>query len=59
MAAQADLMRGEDGLDKPLSCPGPLIARLAAAGPEQLPRLLDERRMERFGARFLEILRDG
>jgi ATP-dependent DNA helicase RecQ len=59
MAAQADLIRGEDGLDKPLSCPGPLIARLAAAGPEQLPRLLDERRMERFGARFLEILRDG
>ncbi|MCR8724717.1 DNA helicase RecQ [Frigidibacter sp. ROC022] len=59
LEAQVELMRGPDGLDKPLSCPGSLLRRLAEAGPEQMPRLLDERRMERFGPRFLEILREG
>ena len=59
MAAQAELVRGVDGTGKPLSCPGPLIARLAEGGAGQVARLLDERRMERFGARFLEILGEG
>ena len=59
LAAQAELLRGEDGLAKPLWCPGPLLARIATASPGQLPDLLDARRMERFGARFGEILREG
>ena len=62
MAAQADLARGPDGTAKPLSCPGALIARLAEQAPRDataLARLLDERRMERFGTRFLQILREG
>jgi ATP-dependent DNA helicase RecQ len=59
MEAQAGLARGHDGTGKPLSCPSGVIARLAEARPattEELARYLDERRVERFGATFLEIL---
>jgi ATP-dependent DNA helicase RecQ len=62
MAAQADLRCGADGTAKPMSCPSPVIARVAQAAPtslDQLSRLLGERQVERFGERFLEILRAG
>src|SRR5690606_24954438 len=62
MAAQAELRCGADGTGKLMSCPSPVIARVAQAAPttlDHLSRLLGERQAERFGTRFLEILRDG
>lgn len=59
LAAQAELVRGEDGLQKPLSCPAPLLARIAKARPrdaDTLARLLDARQQERFGAAFMAVL---
>ena len=59
LEAQAALVRGECGTEKPMSCPAPLIARIAALGradPDALGRLLGDRRTERFGAAFLEVL---
>jgi ATP-dependent DNA helicase RecQ len=58
--AQAQLERGESGADKPLSCSAAQLARVAEARPADmagLARLLGERRAERFGAAFLEVLR--
>ncbi len=60
LEAQAALIRGPDGLDKPLSCSAAQIARVAALGPDDdsmLARLLGERRAERFGAAFLDVLK--
>lgn len=62
LEAQADLARGADGHDKPLSCSASLLAKVAtlnAPDTQVLSRLLGERRAERFGPRFLEILQDG
>jgi ATP-dependent DNA helicase RecQ len=59
MDAQARLVRGEDGTDKPLSCSAAQIARIAEARPvcmNSLGRVLDDRRLERFGAVFLDVL---
>ena len=59
MAVQADLMRGPDGTDKPLSCSASQIAKIAEMRPlcaDSLSRLLDDRRTERFGAAFLDVL---
>jgi ATP-dependent DNA helicase RecQ len=59
MAVQADLMRGPDGTDKPLSCSASQIAKIAEMRPscaDSLGRLLDDRRTERFGAAFLDVL---
>ncbi|MEI4473139.1 DNA helicase RecQ [Frigidibacter sp. MR17.24] len=55
----AELARGEDGIDKPLSCPPALLRQLAErrpATPEAVARILGEARAERFGAAFLELL---
>ncbi|MDF1855352.1 DNA helicase RecQ [Pseudooceanicola sp.] len=60
MQAQTDLTRGSDGIDKPLSCSAALLAKVAAARPDSedgLTRILGERRAERFGAAFLDVLR--
>ncbi|MDJ1008243.1 MAG: DNA helicase RecQ [Paracoccaceae bacterium] len=60
--AAATLARGRDGVEKPLTCPPPLLARVAAMKPRDgasLERLLGERRAERFGPAFLEILIDS
>ncbi|MFZ5964370.1 DNA helicase RecQ [Thalassococcus sp. BH17M4-6] len=59
MQAQAELCRGEDGTEKPLSCPASLLARIVERRPDsadRLAQLLDDRRMDRFGAAFLEVL---
>ena len=59
MAAQAALVRGEDGTEKPLTCSASQIAKLAEARPtcpDSLSRVLDQRRAERFGAAFLDVL---
>jgi len=60
LQVQADLARGADGVEKPLSCSASLLAKVAQLRPDDshgLERLLGERRAERFGAAFLDVLR--
>ena len=60
LAAQAELARGAEGLDKPMSCSAAQLAKIAQMRPEDesaMERLLGERRSERFGAAFLDVLR--
>ncbi|MDP0930171.1 DNA helicase RecQ [Paracoccus onubensis] len=57
LEAQNRLMRGEDGTAKPLSCSTAQIRRIAEQQPGDaaaLGRHLDDARLERFGAAFLE-----
>ena len=59
LEVQADLARGETGIDKPLSCSASVLARVASARPRdlgELTRILGERRAERFGPAFLDVL---
>ena len=59
---QAELSRGCEGIDKPLSCSAAQlakVARLGAGDEDMLTRLLGERRAERFGAAFMEVLREA
>ncbi|WP_213686386.1 HRDC domain-containing protein, partial [Roseicyclus sp.] len=59
---QADLARGQTGLDKPVTCSSAQLAKLAEMRPADLgavTRVLGERRAERFGDAFLEVLRDA
>jgi ATP-dependent DNA helicase RecQ len=61
LTVQADLTRGSTGTEKPLSCPAPLLAKVARMRPDDesgLTRLLGEKRAERFGAAFLAVLGD-
>ncbi|MDJ0995298.1 MAG: DNA helicase RecQ [Dinoroseobacter sp.] len=58
--AQNDLTRGTCGTLKPLSCSASLISKLAEQRPQTehaLSHLLGQRRAERFGDAFLEVLR--
>ncbi|SDI88961.1 DNA helicase RecQ [Lutimaribacter saemankumensis] len=60
LAAQADLIRGPDGTDKPISCSSSQLAKLAQMRPDDeqaLTRILGDRRAERFGPAFLDVLR--
>ncbi|MDU8929446.1 DNA helicase RecQ [Alisedimentitalea sp. MJ-SS2] len=62
LKAQADLARGEDGTAKPMSCTASLLAKVAEMRPSDagaMTRLLGDRRAERFGAAFLDVLRDA
>lgn len=62
LAVQADLSRGADGADKPLSCSASLLAKVAQlhnADRPALDRLLGDRRAERFGPAFLDVLREA
>ena len=62
LAAQADLARGADGVDKPLSCSAALLAKVAQLRPRndaEMERLLGDKRAERFGSTFLDVLRDA
>ncbi|KMK65500.1 DNA helicase RecQ [Puniceibacterium sp. IMCC21224] len=59
LEAQAGLARGADGTEKPLSCSAGLLAKVAQTRPGDdaaLERLLGDRRMERFGTAFLDVL---
>lgn len=61
LEAQSQLMRGPDGIDKPMSCSASLLAKVASNKPrdvEALTRILGERRAERFGNAFLDVLRN-
>jgi len=59
LEAQVDLSRGYDGTEKPLSCSAALLAKVAQMRPRDhntLVRILGERRAERFGQAFLNVL---
>ena len=59
LEVQDDLARGEGGTDKPLSCSASLLAKVASNRPgdlDGLTRILGERRAERFGPAFLDVL---
>ena len=62
LATQAELVRGEDGTDKPLSCSASLLAKVAAltsADKGAIERVLGERYSPRFADAFLSVLQDG
>jgi len=62
LAAQAGLARGRDGTDKPLSCSASQLAKVAqlrGGDDAALERLLGDRKAERFGPAFLDVLRDA
>ncbi|WP_050929173.1 DNA helicase RecQ [Aestuariivita boseongensis] len=62
LEVQANLARGETGVEKPLSCSASLLAKVAQQRPSDergMERLLGERRSERFGAAFLDVLREA
>lgn len=57
--AQQGLATGPLGIDRPMSCPAPLLARVAQARPGDMAamtRVLGDRRAERFGEAFLAVL---
>ncbi len=59
---QQQLARGADGLDKPLSCGTSLITRIAEQRPRdaaQMARILGDKRAERFGPAFLDVLQEA
>ena len=59
LEAQNKLIRGKKGFDKPLSCSASLLVKLAQKKPssiKELSHILGERKTERFGPAFLEIL---
>lgn len=60
LEVQAELSRGSDGVDKPLSCSASQLAKVAQMRPDDsqgVERVLGERRAERFAAAFLDVLR--
>ncbi|WP_294224080.1 DNA helicase RecQ [uncultured Shimia sp.] len=62
LEAQTKLLRGPDGIDKPMSCSAGLLAKIASAKPrdtQSMERLLGDRRAGRFGDAFLDVLRDA
>ena len=62
LEVQADLARGEAGQDKPLSCSASQLAKVAQlrdADASLLEKLLGDRRAERFGHAFLDVLREA
>ncbi|MEL7256550.1 MAG: DNA helicase RecQ [Pseudomonadota bacterium] len=59
LEVQAGLSRGEDGMEKPLSCSASLLARVVSTRPRtlvDLERLLGDKRTQRFGPAFLDVL---
>ena len=59
LAVQANLACGESRIEKPLSCSAGLLAKVAKlprSNPEALKQLLGEKRYQRFGEAFLEVL---
>ncbi|MGJ8597168.1 DNA helicase RecQ [Sulfitobacter sp.] len=60
LEAQAELSRGALGTEKPLSCSASLLAKVAQmhnADASAIERLLGDKRAERFGVAFLDVLR--
>jgi ATP-dependent DNA helicase RecQ len=62
LEVQAELTRGEGGIEKPLSCSASMLAKVAqmrSGDNTAIARLLGERRSERFSAAFLDVLREA
>jgi ATP-dependent DNA helicase RecQ len=62
LEVQAELARGSAGTDKPLSCSASLLAKVAQlrnVDDTALERLLGQKRAERFGPAFLDVLREA
>ncbi|KIC45062.1 ATP-dependent DNA helicase RecQ [Ruegeria sp. ANG-S4] len=62
LAVQNDLARGPDGTDKPLTCSASQLAKVAKLRPDNprgLEQVLGDRRHERFGEAFLDVLRQA
>ncbi|MBR9652928.1 DNA helicase RecQ [Thalassovita aquimarina] len=62
LEVQADLARGTDGSEKPLSCSASLLAKVAQLRPGDagtMTRLLGEKRADRFATAFLDVLREA
>jgi ATP-dependent DNA helicase RecQ len=60
LEAQAELSRGALGTEKPLSCSASLLAKVAQmhnADASAIERVLGDKRAERFGVAFLDVLR--
>lgn len=59
LEVQSQLSRGPDGIDKPLTCSASQLAKVAqlrSGDPRAIEHVLGERRHERFGAAFLDVL---
>ena len=62
LQVQADLARGDAGTLKQMSCSASLLAKVVEMRPRDsgaMTRILGERRAERFGEAFMEVLRDA
>jgi ATP-dependent DNA helicase RecQ len=62
LEVQAELARGTDGIDKPLSCSASMLAKVTqmrSGDQNALAQLLGERRTERFAGAFLDVLREA
>jgi ATP-dependent DNA helicase RecQ len=62
LEVQAELTRGEGGIDKPLTCSASMLAKVAqmrSGDADTMNRLLGERRAERFTTAFLDVLLDA
>ena len=62
LEVQSQLARGEAGIEKPLSCSASMLAKVAQMRPDDqtgLERLLGDKRAERFGPAFLDVLREA
>ena len=62
MQVQNELARGNNGIEKPMTCSASLLARVAqlrSADVQVIERILGPKRTERFGEAFLEILREA
>ena len=62
LEVQSQLSRGPDGIDKPLTCSASQLAKVAqlrSDDPRAIEQVLGDRRHERFGAAFLDVLRQA
>ncbi|KIC38628.1 ATP-dependent DNA helicase RecQ [Ruegeria sp. ANG-R] len=62
LRVQSQLSRGPDGIDKPLSCSASQLAKVAQLRPDDpqaMEQVLGDRRHERFGAAFLDVLQQA
>ncbi len=62
LEVQSQLSRGPDGIDKPLTCSASQLAKVAQLRPDDprgLEQVLGDRRHERFGAAFLDVLQQA
>ncbi|WP_420585708.1 DNA helicase RecQ [Ruegeria sp.] len=62
LEVQSQLSRGPEGIDKPLTCSASQLAKVAQLRSDDtrgVEQVLGDRRHERFGAAFLDVLREA